>query len=270
VLAVGTGLGCSTLIARMADGSRKLEHRALALEFGHTNISPLAPLLEDYEEDQRFLRYLSNEIWDGKVSWCRFPPALVVSVSDLWVYCYATLSPPQPLQPRFRVRLSVASSFVLTVGRGIRFLQYSAEWEDVCSGRGLLNCYRYCCLDDDGADPLEDAASVAAAAQSGKSETAIRAMRLHYTYLLRFAQQLCIGLQAKGVFLAGDNQVGNLGFFWDAECRAQGGEITRLRSQFEHHQKDVWLKPAEVFAQCQSINLNIIGCLHVAERLRVA
>ncbi len=43
-----------------------------------------------------------------------------------------------------------------------------------------------------------------------KAETdaiAKKAVLLHYKYLMRNAQTLCVGLQAKGVFLAGDNQV---------------------------------------------------------------
>lgn len=35
-----------------------------------------------------------------------------------------------------------------------------------------------------------------------------KAVQTHYKYLFRIAQQLCIGLIGKAVFLAGDNQVG--------------------------------------------------------------
>lgn len=34
-----------------------------------------------------------------------------------------------------------------------------------------------------------------------------QALYFHYKYLFRSAKQQCVGLQTKGIFLAGDNQV---------------------------------------------------------------
>jgi hypothetical protein len=48
---------------------------------------------------------------------------------------------------------------------------------------------------------------VARATASPPDANALKAMGIHYKFLMRVAQTLCVITQAKGVLLAGDNQV---------------------------------------------------------------
>jgi len=73
--------------------------------------------------------------------------------------------------------------------------QHIAEFEDVCSGRGLRYAYEFACLgvrDPKDITPKE----IAELARAGDA-LAIAAMRDHYKLLFRVAQNCCVGLQTK-------------------------------------------------------------------------
>jgi hypothetical protein len=53
---------------------------------------------------------------------------------------------------------------------------------------------------------------------------AIKSLQLHYRYLLRVAQTLCVATQAKGVILAGDNQVNSLNKKMVYSCHEINGD----------------------------------------------
>jgi len=148
--------------------------------------------------------------------------------------------------------------------------QFCIEWEDICSGRGLVHCYQWLTyqrkLEHDLSSSLDsetnlDAMEVArrALSSSNPDVLAIRAMYLHYSYLIRCAQQLCVGLVAKGVFLAGDNQVFNDPFV------SEHGK--KLEQDFLMHSKQAWLQGIPVFRQIKKYNLNLLGCIYVAMRI---
>ncbi len=55
--------------------------------------------------------------------------------------------------------------------------------------------------------PLTKIPVVARATASPPDANALKALGIHYKFLMRVAQTLCVITQAKGVLLAGDNQV---------------------------------------------------------------
>jgi hypothetical protein len=86
----------------------------------------------------------------------------------------------------------------------------AVEWDDVCSGRGLVIAYQYL-RESEGectqtaAPALDDAGAIASCWTS--NPTAERALCIYYDVIMRFAANLCIGIQAQGLVFAGDNQV---------------------------------------------------------------
>eukprot|EP01116_Phalansterium_solitarium_P023954 TRINITY_DN8633_c0_g1_i2.p2 TRINITY_DN8633_c0_g1~~TRINITY_DN8633_c0_g1_i2.p2 ORF type:complete len:376 (+),score=98.62 TRINITY_DN8633_c0_g1_i2:87-1214(+) len=197
VLAMGTGLGTAALVR----SATRTHHKVLALEYGHTHVTPLGVGHPDYAQERQLFEFLSTSIWKG---------------------------------------------------------QYPPENEDICSGRGLLHCYRFVTRHVPDAPQAADPAAVAQLAQAG-DKNALDAMQIHYRYLMRVAQTMCVGLQTKGVFLAGDNQVAN-----DAFVVAQ---TKQLQQELRNHQKHEWVDDVSVYRQVVSYNLNLLGCIFVASRL---
>jgi len=146
--------------------------------------------------------------------------------------------------------------FLLWLGKKVYGGLHSPEFEDICSGRGLAWAYEYL-TNGKVCEPKD----IAQGAMKGDKE-AENAMLLHYRFLLRVAQNTCVGVQTKGVILCGDNQVHNHAF-----VRAHAADLT---AEFLHHPKQNgpsghhWLDSIPIFIQKVSVNANMIGCICVA------
>lgn len=91
-----------------------------------------------------------------------------------------------------------------------------------------------------------------------KDKDAEKALSLHYRYLARCSQNLCVMMLLKnGIFWAGDNSVSNIDWI------KRNMEV--LREEFLHHHKKVWIKDIPLFIQTQKLNLNLIGSIFLAE-----
>jgi len=196
VLAMGTGLGCG-LLNYTSSG-----HEVVALETGHTTLSPLGPSHPEYKDEQSLLQFLSNKIYNN---------------------------------------------------------QHSPEWEDICSGRGLVSCYEWASRKNPNASKGLQSIDVVKLAMENKDEEAQKALLLHYKYLFRSAQQQSIAFQCKGVFLAGDNQVYNDPFVVQ--------HVNQFKAEFLNHPKQHWISESAVYRQTKSYNLNLLGCLFRASRM---
>lgn len=135
---------------------------------------------------------------------------------------------------------------------------YSPEYEDICSGRGLVYVHDFLVKDLSNAPHGLSAAEIVVAASSG-NVNALKALEIHYRILLRVAQNMTTGLNAKGVFLTGDNQVANHPFVQSF--------ANVLREEFLNHPKRHWIQNVPVYTQTASININIYGTLYVARLL---
>jgi glucokinase len=142
------------------------------------------------------------------------------------------------------------------------------EWEDVCSGRGLELTHRWLCSRQpdaacesgaSGADAKSAVTAKAIAERAGEDATCREAMRFHYRFLMRAAQQLAILTQCRGVILAGDNQFHN-----DAIVRGLSAE---LRETFLHHPHAEWLADVAIYVPQGVMNMNIHGAMHVAYQM---
>jgi len=133
------------------------------------------------------------------------------------------------------------------------------EWEDICSGRGLVSCYQFLTRNEINAcnDKLT-ALDVVQQAIEKSNPNAEKALLLHYKYLFRISQQQSVGMIAKGVFLAGDNQASN-DFFVKQH-------IPYFKGEFLQSTKKEWILDIPVYRQTKSYNLNLLGCLHSAKK----
>lgn len=136
--------------------------------------------------------------------------------------------------------------------------KFTLEWEDICSGRGLVHCYDFATKSSPHSEKTLDAGKIIERAMSGEPE-AVHASLLHYKYLIRAGQNQCVGFQAKGIFLAGDNQVANDPFV--------SKHMEELKAEFLNHPKQGWIADSFVFRQIKSLNLNLLGCMFVAQKL---
>jgi len=147
--------------------------------------------------------------------------------------------------------------FLLWLGQKVYGGMHSPEFEDICSGRGLAWAYEFLT-----GGKVSEPKGIAQGAMKGDKE-AETAMLLHYRFLLRVAQNTCVGLQTKGVILCGDNQVHNHAFV--------KGHAKDLMDEFMHHPKQNgpaghhWLEAIPIFIQKESVNANMIGCVCVAD-----
>ncbi len=119
--------------------------------------------------------------------------------------------------------------------------------------QGLANLYEY----TSGGKQLA-ASEVAQRAVAGTDEAADAALLLHYRYLVRCAQNVCVTLQLReGIFWAGDNGVANAPWI---RRHAQ-----QLRGEFLHHHKAEWIAETPLYIQTQQTNFNLIGAIFRAE-----
>jgi len=137
--------------------------------------------------------------------------------------------------------------------------QNTIEFEDVCSGRGLGYCYEFVTKDDASVEKNITAQEIVSKALCENPDPyASKALLWHYKYLFRSAQTQCVGLQAKGVFLAGDNQVYNNSFVTK--------HTNTFKEEFLNHTKRKWIEEIPFYQQTKKYNLNLHGTLFVARR----
>lgn len=138
--------------------------------------------------------------------------------------------------------------------------KFPPEIEDVVSGRGIGYVYEFLVQGkSDCPSGLSAAEIVFAATSNPPNRYAVQALQIHYRALIRTCQAVAVSLQAKGILLAGDNQVANDPFF-----RSIAKE---LKAEFLAHPKRHWIENVPVFSQTKLFNINLFGTLFVARRL---
>lgn len=129
------------------------------------------------------------------------------------------------------------------------------EYEDVCSGRGLENVYDYLASLDDSR-PAASAPEIAKLVEEG-DKVARKALLIHYKWFARCTRMLAMISQARGVFWAGNNQFNNADFVRE--------HLDELRGEILNSTKPAWFESLKVYTQKQLLNINLWGCLFVAQ-----
>jgi glucokinase len=155
---------------------------------------------------------------------------------------------------------ALLASFVQMLGRG----NHPAEFDDVCTGRGLEHIYAVAAS---GNDQLPKKAQVTAPQVSQLAKdgdlTAQTAFRLMYCILMNLASQLSMGFVPHSVVIAGDNAVRHDFFL------SQPQNVAALKREFLSHtmERMGFMSRVQVARQTTEMNLNLIGAAFEAAQL---
>eukprot|EP00762_Andalucia_godoyi_P003961 ANDGO_05656.mRNA.1 Glucokinase 1 len=153
------------------------------------------------------------------------------------------------------ITMSSDSELVRFAAQVVYAGRHKPEFEDLCSGRGLVLAYKFfskgCEL---------QAHDIATRALDGSDPAAIQALQALYQTLLECAQTVSLAVMPQYVVVLGDNQVSNDAFVQaNAELFVQG--------TFLNHPKRDWLKGIGVITQFASRNLNLDGSAFIARQV---
>ena len=138
--------------------------------------------------------------------------------------------------------------------------QHYPEFEDVCSGEGLLRCYEWAVKRRKGVPVVgADAEFVAQEAANGDA-SCLEAMLFHYRMLMRCAQQLGVVMKGRTVFLAGDNIKHNMWFVQQHWEQLLTEYLDHSRPSLGGH----GIRESIVFVQSGTFNFNVEGARYVA------
>lgn len=123
----------------------------------------------------------------------------------------------------------------------------SVEWEDVCSTRGLANCYRFVTRNDEIANPVEQIE------KDPLEPSASKALSIHFKFLMRFARTCAISFTCRSVFI-------NYSIF-SGGTKALQRHVPICRDEFMHFTKSEWVSNVSVFVQINDRNISAYGVM---------
>jgi hypothetical protein len=134
--------------------------------------------------------------------------------------------------------------------------QHAVEWEDVCSSRGLINCYEFelrSVLPTEGSEPINPIAEI----ERDTSEPIVtKALTTHFKFLMRFARMCAISFMCKSVFITYSVFAGG--------TQALQRHIAMCRDEFMHFTKSEWVSNVSVFVQTTEKNISAMGVMYHA------
>ena len=133
----------------------------------------------------------------------------------------------------------------------------AVEWEDICSARGLKNCYDFEAqnmqMQNEGAKPVN---SIEEIERDPAEPIAAKALTTHFKFLMRFARMCAISFTCKSVFIT--YSVFNSG----TQCLQR--HIAMCRDEFMHFTKSEWVSNVSVFVQTSDRNISSMGVMYHA------
>ena len=140
------------------------------------------------------------------------------------------------------------------------------EYDDVCSGRGLEQLYKYVVRTAEQKSLVLSAQEISEGAKRG-DPTSLRALELYNRLLMRFCSQLTMGFVAGSIVLCGDNVVKNSFSYSDGAPSVAAMQVAFLQHSME---RMGFMSRATVIRQAESVNLNLVGCVHACKHLAPA
>jgi glucokinase len=133
-------------------------------------------------------------------------------------------------------------------------LGYAAEFDDVCTGRGLEYAYKF------HSNGRQLSAPEISKLAKAEDDTACLAMRTYHHFIMAFCSQLTMGLLPSAIVICGDNVVNN-GFYFERPTN-----VSAMREQLLSHSMERmgFMSRPDVCLATRHINLNLIGCIHAA------
>ena len=125
------------------------------------------------------------------------------------------------------------------------------EWEDICSARGLENCYAY----ETREQPIEGSA-IDIIERDPTDSYAAKALATHFKFLMRFARMCSISFNCKSVFMTYSV------FSGGTHCLQK--HVATCRDEFMHFTKSEWVSGTSVFVQTSDKNISALGVMYHA------
>jgi glucokinase len=132
----------------------------------------------------------------------------------------------------------------------------SVEWEDICSRRGLKNCYDHEANQAAGQGEGRVIDSIAEIEKDPSEPIASKALATHFKFLMRFARMCAISFSCKSVFITYS--------VFDKGTQAMQRNIALCRDEFMHFTKSEWVSNVSVFVQVRDKNISAMGVMYHA------
>lgn len=155
---------------------------------------------------------------------------------------------------------ALMATFVQKLNRG----NFPAEFDDVCSGRGLEHIYAVASGEPEGNGTSKKLAAPAVAQLARDGDViATTTFTVMYGILMNLASQLSMGFVPHTVVIAGDNAVRHNFFL------SQSQNVAALKSEFYAHtmERMGFMSRVQVARQTVDINLNLVGAAFSASQL---
>lgn len=133
----------------------------------------------------------------------------------------------------------------------------AVEWEDICSSRGLTNCYDFEAKNAQSVnEPGKQVNAIEEIEKDPTDPIAAKALTTHFKFLMRFARMCAISFTCKSVFM-------KYSVFKDGTVLLQR-HIAMCRDEFMHFTKSEWVSGVSVFVQTSDRNISALGVMYHA------
>lgn len=151
-------------------------------------------------------------------------------------------------------------SFIKFVSQKLHSGSHQPEWEDLCATKGLVLAYMFLKRQrNPGQTDFPSYDEIRERALSGNDGDAVTAFRMHFRFIMRAAQTLCLGIPCQRVFLISSSQVKNYEIL--------KGLADELQQVFEDHPRAEWFKSVKVYTQKALSNFSLSGGLFLSKNL---
>lgn len=137
---------------------------------------------------------------------------------------------------------------------------YMVEYDDLCSGRGLVRLYHWVTRGKPSKRAAITAKDISDLAKGGDVDS-IRAFDLYNTFLMRYCSQMAMGFVPSTIVLCGDNFVHNKGIY------EQQRVVDAMKATLLDHSMERmgFMSRVAVVRQRELANLNLLGCVFISE-----
>lgn len=181
-------------------------------------------------------------------------------ISSEWGHSVLQICGPE--EPQYEEELELVSFIRNKKGA-------AAEWEDVCSCRGLKICYDFelwkkmnensqsnnlkSLYNHSTSDEFEIIREIM---KDSDDPIVKKAFEIHFKFIMRFAKTCAVGFKCKSVFIT-------YSVFNDGPKYLQKN-LAICRDEFMHFTRSEWVSNVLVFVQCSDKNLSALGALYHA------
>ncbi|KAH0789592.1 Glucokinase 1 [Histomonas meleagridis] len=169
-------------------------------------------------------------------------------IASEWGHSIVQLCGPD--EPGYKDELSLINFIASKKGTDV-------EWEDICSARGLSNCYEYeMKVAQVQPEPGKQINPLREIENDSSNPIAQKALSTHFKFLMRFARMCAISFTCKSVFITYS--------VFQGGTQSLQHHIAMCRDEFMHFTKNEWVSNVSVFVQTSDRNISAMGVMYHA------